>query len=788
MHYKMNSTFKLICGKLVLLLTALVFQASAQNLPDEMHLSPDGRMLLTGDLPNTGLFEQAIIRDIRLDFPQSNYWTLLQQNYNSKTDLPATMTVDGIVYDSVGVRFKGQTSYSGVQNSQKKSFNITMNSFVPGQDLMGYNIFNLNNAFQDPSFIHEVFYQHQIKRHIPTTKSAFVKLYINGGNWGVYPIVQQLNGDFLKEWFMTNNGTNWRADRPAGSGGGGGGWGDGTAALNYRGPDSTDYQPYYQLKSSTKVNPWDDLVHTCDVLNNSTPAGLDTLLPAVLDVDRTLWFLASEILFCDDDSYVYKGKMDYYAYYEIETGRITPQEYDGNSAFESNLATSWSPFYHETNANYPLLNKILARPEWRQRYLAHMRTLLEQDFDTASAYQIIDEYKNMIDTMVQNDSKKIYTYANFITGVQEVKDFMVDRKNYILTNSEVTQVGPQIADAPYYTNGVAYNQPVSMQDVLVRSTITSTNGIDHVNLYYATGIVGNFTKITMFDDGAHNDSLAGDGIFAATIPGQFSGSWVRYYIEAVSANTAKTVSYLPVGAEHDVFIYFIAPLMSSNTAVVINEVMASNSITASDSLGEFDDWIELFNNSSQAVDISGYYLTDDYFNPDKWTIPANTIIPANDYLIVWADEDSSQGAYHANFKLSGSGESVYLLDASVAIADQVIFGQQVTDYGYARVPNGTGSFVIQTATFGANNNLNTSIDEFQNSTASISVFPNPATSTVHIRMNEQSGQELEIYNPVGQMVYHSNGKSYVALNTESFNTGVYIVRCGSIVQKLMIQK
>ncbi|MBL0137383.1 MAG: hypothetical protein IPP86_02480 [Bacteroidetes bacterium] len=56
-----------------------------------------------------------------------------------------------------------------------------------------------------------------------------------------------------------------------------------------------------------------------------------------------------------------------------------------------------------------------------------------------------------------------------------------------------------------------------------------------------------------------------------------------------------------------------------------------------------------------------------------------------------------------------------------------------------------------------NNNLNTSIDEFQNSTASISVFPNPATSTAHIRMNEQSGQELEICNPVGQMVYHSNG-------------------------------
>ena len=769
------------------LATCTVFSTTmyGQSLPDEMHLSPDGRMLLTGDRLNTGLFEQSTMRNIYLDFSQSNYWTQLTQNYQSKIDLPATMTVDGIVYDSVGVRFKGQTSYSGVQNSQKKSFNITMDSFIPNQDIMGYNILNLNNCFQDPSFIHEIFYQRQIKKHIPTAKSAFVKLYINGGNWGVYPMVQQLNSDFLKEWFMTNNGTNWRADR---SGGGmGGGWGDGTAALNYLGADTSDFQPYYQLKSAEKPNPWDDLVNTCDVLNNSTPAALDSLLPNVLDIDRTLWFLASEILFCDDDSYVYKGKMDYYLYYEKETGRITPQEYDGNSALELNLATSWSPFYHETNVNYPLLNKILARPEWRQRYLAHMRTLIEEDLDTASAYQIINEYESAIDTMVQNDSKKIYTYSQFTTGVEEVKDFLLTRKNYMMNNSEVNVSGPQISDAPYFTNGIAWNQPLSMQDVNVQASVSSTNGIDHVNLYYSVGIVGNFTKVLMFDDGNHNDSLAGDGIYGATIPGQESGEWVRYYIEAASANTAKTLTYLPAGAEHNVFIYFAAPLASANTAVVINEVMASNSTTASDSLGEYDDWIELYNNSSQPVDISGYYLTDDYYNVDKWTIPANTVIQANDYLIIWADEDSSQGSFHTNFKLSGSGEDIYLLDASRAIADQVVFGAQTTDYGYARVPNGTGSFVIQTPTFAANNNLNTGITDTQTATASITVYPNPASAEVFIRMNESSGQELEIYNPVGQLVYTCSGKSFVALNTESFSTGIYIVRCGSIAQRLMIQ-
>ncbi|MBK9026127.1 MAG: lamin tail domain-containing protein [Saprospiraceae bacterium] len=97
--------------------------------------------------------------------------------------------------------------------------------------------------------------------------------------------------------------------------------------------------------------------------------------------------------------------------------------------------------------------------------------------------------------------------------------------------------------------------------------------------------------------------------------------------------------------------------------------------------------MELYNNSSQPVDISGYYLTDDYYNVDKWTIPANTVIPANDYLIIWADEDSSQGSFHTNFKLSGSGEDIYLLDASRAIADQVVLEhkQQIMDMPVSRM-------------------------------------------------------------------------------------------------------
>jgi spore coat protein CotH len=750
-----------------------------------MYRSPDGRILYTGGQAPSGLYEPYLVRRIDLQFPQSNYWTLLTQGYQNHTDVPATMIVDGISYDSVGVRFKGQTSYN-TGSSQKKSFNITTNSFVPGQDLMGYQILNLNNAFQDESFLHEVIYQHQIRRHIPAAKSNFVKLYINGGNWGLYPNVQQLNKEFLKEWFLTNDGTNWRADRPPGSGGGmGGGWGDGTAALNYLGSDTADYQPYYTLKTSTKPQPWEDLVHTCDVLNNTAAADLDSLLPAALDVDRTLWYLGSEILFSDDDSYVYKGKMDYYTYCEIETGRMTPLEYDGNSVMES-MAQNWSVFYNANNANYPLLNRLLNNAEWRQRYLAHFRTLIQDEMDTTTLFPLIDDYVSLIDTIVQNDPKKLYSYAQFNSGVAGVKSFIRNRRNYVLSNSEVNRPVPTLSNATWSVTGITFGRPSAGQPVNVQVEASAPAGIQTVNLYYASGIVGNFARTSLYDDGAHNDGAAGDGIWGGTIPGFDAGFWVRHYFEAVAADAFGTVCYLPAGAEHDVFVYQVKLDRATDTSVVINEVMAINQSTVTDSAGQFEDWIELYNNGTQAVDLSGYWLTDNAFNLRKWQMPAGTTILPNEYLIIWADEDGGQGDYHCNFKLSASGEDLLLINPAGQLVDEVVFGQQTADQGYARVPNGTGPFVIQYPTFGANNSPSTGVSSVE-TPVRLLVYPNPANGYITVAGKNRNGELVEVYDMVGRAVYSGRMQETLTIDTRSWTAGIYNLRYGSESRKLLIR-
>ena len=157
----------------------------AQNLPSSMRLDEQAHILYTDGQTTDGLYEAGTLRIFQLWFAQPDYWQQLKSNYAAHVDLPAMLIVEGDTFPNVGVRFKGQTSYSQTQTSDKKSFNITLDYADPDQNLMGYSTLNLNNCFEDASFMREVSYLHQIRKHVPAAKANYVQLFINGNNWGI---------------------------------------------------------------------------------------------------------------------------------------------------------------------------------------------------------------------------------------------------------------------------------------------------------------------------------------------------------------------------------------------------------------------------------------------------------------------------------------------------------------------------------------------------------------------------------------------------------------------------
>ena len=81
-----------------------------------------------------------------------------------------------------------------------------------------------------------------------------------------------------------------------------------------------------------------------------------------------------------------------------------------------------------------------------------------------------------------------------------------------------------------------------------------------------------------------------------------------------------------------------------------------------DASGAYPDWIEIYNPGTTAVDLSGWYLTDDSTDLTQWAFPASTSIPAGGYRVVFADGGTSTATeLHASFKLTTDGEYLALV-------------------------------------------------------------------------------------------------------------------------------
>jgi len=137
------------------------------------------------------------------------------------------------------------------------------------------------------------------------------------------------------------------------------------------------------------------------------------------------------------------------------------------------------------------------------------------------------------------------------------------------------------------------------------------------------------------------------------------------------------------------------PASIPNAGLVINEFLAINASTITDNFGNYDDWIELYNDDTNNVELTGLFLSDDLADPTKWTFP-ETNMDAGAFLILWADNETNEGSLHLPFKLSGSGEEIGLFNSAnsgTTLIHSVVFGEQVTDISFGLLPDAIGGWI-----------------------------------------------------------------------------------------------
>lgn len=646
-------------------------------------------------LQTAGLYDPALFRTLSLVYTQTSATAFsnalhLARQYSTNIYLPRLWLANGATNYHVGARFKGNSSYTG----RRRSFNVEFDFITPDEDLMGMGTINLNNAFGDETVMREPLFFNVMSEYTPCPRGALCQLYANGALWSVYSLVQQENNQLIKEWFPNADGDRWRAPNAAAGGGGGGGGGanpfvsSNSAFIIFTNQSAWFYTNHYSLKSTTTnlFTALQRLTNAIYTLHVSPANQLRSRLEDVFAVDDWLWFLALENLFVDDDSYWNKGA-DYGFYYEPGSGRIHPVEHDGNEAFTATAGITYnlSPVTGATGNNRPLLYRMLPNAELRQRYLAHMRTVLEENFNPTVLTPIINRYHALSIAAIIADPRKGIAMTAYTNDLVALRTYVTNRYNYLRTHAELTPLQPNILWVSAPTGEVL---PTNSATITARVTANGNSGVGSVWLYFRDKSYGRFTVRQMFDNGGNGDGAANDGVYGAATTNFPAGNKIHYYVEARATNTAQAARFSPARAEWVTYNYRVGLLSAPNTRVVINEFMADNVGTVTDPQGHYDDWIELRNVSDAPVDLTGCYMTDNPENPRKWPFPAGTVIPADGFLIVWADENGADTpGLHANFKLSKAGEQILLVDRDATnnqVLDTITFGAQPTDRSYGR--------------------------------------------------------------------------------------------------------
>ncbi len=226
-------------------------------------------------------------------------------------------------------------------------------------------------------------------------------------------------------------------------------------------------------------------------------------------------------------------------------------------------------------------------------------------------------------------------------------------------------------------------------------------------------------------------------------------------------------------------ISFIMMLLAANVQnamaqLYINEFMASNDTAFPGLLGDYADWIEIYNAGDDAVNLAGYYMSDDLADTSSWfqipdTYPDSVTVPAHGFILFYANKADDVSVMCLNFKLKGSGEQVGLWDPNKVVIDTLTYGPQSPDTSYGRYPDGADNWVIMPVSTPGESNMYTAIVENKTNVTLSQNRPNPFRNQTTIDFN------LEKRDFVTVRVYNITGQTVATLVNEELNAGNHSV-------------
>lgn len=347
------------------------------------------------------IFSDSRVATIDIVINESD-WADLKENPLDETMYNVTVVVDGEKMSNVGMRTKGNSTLNTLANddtTDRYSFKIDFDYYDSSKNLYGLTKLNLNNAYQDNSYMkNNLSYKIFELMEVPTPEAGFAYITINGEEWGLYETIEGIEEPYLIKNFGRADGDLYKPD--------------GTGSdLKWLGDDYGLYTGM-DLKTNKDTTDNSSLIKFLDAINN----GDGTDLEKYLNVDEALRYFAVNTALANMDSYQGSMKHNYYLYEIDGVFQILPWDY--NLAF-GGFGGSEISIDNPTNGTLedrPLLNILLANEEYKVIYYNYL-TEVANIFTDGTLQKMIEQTTQLIEAYVEKDVTKFCTIDEFYKAV-----------------------------------------------------------------------------------------------------------------------------------------------------------------------------------------------------------------------------------------------------------------------------------------------------------------------------------------------------------------------------------
>lgn len=500
-------------------------------------------------LKGQDIYDIERIQEVKL-YIEDQYWDNKLNAYKKQgidKRVLATLVLNGITYDSVGVRYKGNSSYFNTrkENDSKLPLNVKIDYMKKNQYLPGnFKRLKLSNVFRDPSFLREVLSYEIIGNYMPTPRANFAKVYINDEYLGLYNNTESIDSRFTTKRFGTSEGVLfkcdpvWKAKNVVGC------LPNQKSNLVYQGADVACYENNYELKSGEG---WRELIRMIDVLNNQTER-----VESVMNVNQVLWMHALNNVLVNLDSYIGRLCHNYYLYQDT-FGIFQPIIWDLNMSFggfrfdgsgkaldnESLQQFSLFTHYKSKNAERPLIYLLLKNTLYRKVYLAMVQTILKNHFIEGQYKERAKKIQSLIEHEVAGDENRLYSYESFLQNLDEstmaktasiigITELMDARITYLKNHPVFQKKSPVISNVKHKE----VDDQISIT-ANIDGNVDAEGKLLKVYLVYRNA--GVFNRVQMLDEGTESDGVANDKIYGKIIERRPN---TEYYIIAEGERVA----------------------------------------------------------------------------------------------------------------------------------------------------------------------------------------------------------------------------------------------------------